>query len=182
MSHIRRVRYVETRPNQRVLESRQLDNMQLAARLAGEMIAHAVQWVSEGTSGPFLAYVGAGDSQVTLVDLARDESPLDYGRGLMKVRSAARGIIVYGGTISRYEGDHCDALIAEVYEFEHGEGALDVLVPYRPSSESQRFGVYAFRIQDQDGDQATDAVLDAFIAGTRSDAEAGEFWRQYQLH
>lgn len=175
--------YVETRPNHQVLESRQLENMLLAAGLAGEMVAHAVQWVSEGTTGPFLAYSVAGESRITLVDLMRDapESPLDYGRGLLKVKSATRGVIVYTGTISRYEGDRSDALIAEVYEFEHGTGSLDVLVPYRPTGESQPFGVYAFRIQDGEGGSVTDAVFDAFITGTRADAEAGEFWRRHQL-
>ncbi|MEC3955809.1 hypothetical protein VMT65_22440 [Nocardia sp. CDC153] len=147
------------------------------------MVAHAVQWVSKGSAGPFLAYVGPNDSKVTLVDLTESEpeSPLDLGRGLLKMRSAARGVIVYDGTISRGDGDQYGALIAEVYEFDLGEDSLDVLVPYRPGTESDGFGVYALMIQDQHGDPASDGVLDAFIAGTRSDSEAGEFWRQHQL-
>ncbi|MEU4416480.1 hypothetical protein [Nocardia salmonicida] len=58
-----------------------MENMQLAAELADEMIEQAVQWVAEGTAGPILAYLGEGDKRVTLVDLTQggDESPLDYG-------------------------------------------------------------------------------------------------------
>jgi hypothetical protein len=157
--------------------------MQLAAELAGEMVAHAVQWVSEGSAGPFLAYVGQGDSRVTLVDLVEGdlESPLDFGRGLMKVRSAARGVIVYDGTISSGDGDRYDALIGEVYEFDYGKGAFDVMVPYRPRSESQEFGVYTLILEDQSGAPVSDEILDAFLKGTHSDPEAGEFWRQHQL-
>ncbi|MFD3703332.1 hypothetical protein ACFWUP_09315 [Nocardia sp. NPDC058658] len=157
--------------------------MQLAAGLAGEMVAHAVQWVSEGSAGPFLAYLGKGDTRVTLIDLAQDgpESPLDYGRGLMIVRSAARGVIVYDGAISNSAGEQFDALIGEVYEFEHGDGSFDVLVPYRPAGRSQSFGVHALMLNDPDGQPVSDEILDAFLLGTRRDADAGEFLRQHQL-
>ncbi|MFJ2666241.1 hypothetical protein ACIO14_18010 [Nocardia fluminea] len=160
-----------------------MENMQLAAGLAGEMVAHAVKWVSEGAAGPFLAYLCKGDTRVTLVDLVQGgaESPLDYGRGLMIVRSAARAVIVYDGTISNDEGGHYDALIGEVYEFEHGDGAFDVMVPYRPRSESQSFGVYGLILEDQDSEPVEEEILDAFLEGTRRDAEAGEFLRQHQL-
>lgn len=160
-----------------------MENMQLAAGLAGEMVAHAVQWFSEGSAGPFLAYLGKGDTRVTLVDLAQDgpESPLDYGRGLMIVRSAARAVIVYDGTISNDEGGHYDALIGEVYEFEHCDGAFDVLVPYRPRSESQSFGVYGLILEDQASEPVDEEILDAFLDGTRRDADVGKFWRQHQL-
>ncbi|TCK00553.1 hypothetical protein DFR71_1556 [Nocardia alba] len=157
--------------------------MQLAAELAGEMVAQAVQWVSEGTAGPFLAYLGKSDARVTLVDLTQggDESPLDYGRGLMVVRSAARGVMVYDGAISNSDGEQFDALIGEVYEFQHGDGSFDVLVPYRPVSPSQSFGVYALMLNDPDGQPVSDEILDAFLLGTRRDADAGEFLRQHQL-
>ncbi|WP_405134012.1 hypothetical protein [Nocardia sp. NBC_01388] len=160
-----------------------MENMQLAAGLAGEMVAHAVQWVSEGAAGPFLAYVAHGDSSVTLVDLVEGdaESPLDFGRGLMKVRSAARGVIVYDGMISRGDGDQYDALIGEVYEFEYGKGTFDVMVPYRPGSESQSFGVYTLILEDQSREPVNEETLAAFLEGTRSDPDAGEFWRQHQL-
>ncbi|MFE5475157.1 hypothetical protein ACFQ9R_05605 [Nocardia sp. NPDC056541] len=160
-----------------------MENMQRAAELAGEMIAQAVQWVSEGTAGPFLAYLGASDSRVTLVDLSQggDQSPLDYGRGLMVVRSAARGVIVYDGTISNSDGELYAALIGKAYEFQHGEGTFDVFVPYRPARRAQSFGVYALVLDDQDGQPVSDEILDAFLEGTRRDAEVGEFLRQHQL-
>jgi hypothetical protein len=53
--------------------------------------------------------------------------------------------------------------------------------PYRPACRAQSLGVYTLVPNEPDGAPVGDDVLDAFIAGTRRDTDAGEFLRRHQV-
>jgi hypothetical protein len=162
--------------------------MDKAIRSAGFFVSHAVWIISKkvGILGPFAGFESP-DNHRTLVEFDDKEFALrvETARKWLDENpdGAVHAVLIFDGFVLLPSGK-TDALIIEVRKYGSAPESLSMLVPYRPLSAPEGFGVYRPRYLEYSGWQEESlsedsAVLDeAFWRGVASHDDGATAWKK----
>lgn len=162
--------------------------MDKATRLAGFFVSHAVWLISKnaGILGPFAGFE-ASDHQRSLVHFDDEEFQLrvDTAKKWLEENpdGAVHAVLIFDGFVLLPRGK-TDALIIEVRKYGAEPGSLSMLVPYRPLTTPEGFGVYRPRYLEYSGSQEESlsenyVVLDeSFWSGVASHDDGAAAWKK----
>jgi hypothetical protein len=157
--------------------------MELAAKLAGFLAAHAVWCVSDGeTLIPLMGFeTPDGKRQMHRFMADRIEEGVRQGQDRLSrnEEGAARAVLIYDGFITLPTGK-VDALLVDIRDHGSPSRSLVMAVPYRPASCPQGFAVHRPKFLSFAGPEPDyQTVGAAFFHGVDSHDKAAPVWSRH---
>ncbi|WP_395743662.1 hypothetical protein [Prosthecobacter sp.] len=157
--------------------------MELAAKLAGFLTAHAVWCVSDG--GPLIPLMGFktpdGKRQMHRFMTDRIEQGVREGQDRLSrnLEGATRAALIYDGFVTLPMGK-VDALLVDIRDHSLPSCSLLMAVPYRPASSPQGFAVHRPKFLSFAGPEPDYQALGAaFFQGVDSHDKAAPVWSRH---
>jgi hypothetical protein len=157
--------------------------MELAAKLAGFLAAHAVWSVFEGEM--LIPLMGSetsdGKRQMHRFMADRIEEGVREGQERLATNSdgASRATLIYDGFITLPSGK-VDALLVDIRDYGSPSRSLLMAVPYRPASSPQGFAVHRPKFLSFAGTEPDyEAIGSAFFQGVDSHDKAAPVWSRH---
>jgi hypothetical protein len=162
--------------------------MDKAAQLAGFFVSHAV-WIISKEAGVLVPFAGfdppEGQRALVEFDDERFELKIETAKKWLEENpdGAVRAVLIFDGIVLLPSG-RTDALIIEVRKYGAPPESLSMVVPYRPFSHPEGFGVYRPRYLEYSGSQEGSlsedyAALDeSFWIGVASHDDGAAAWKK----
>jgi hypothetical protein len=157
--------------------------MELAAKLAGFLAAHAVWCVSDGEILiPLMGFeTPDGKRQVHRFMADRFEQGVSEGQDSLarNVDGAKRAALIYDGFITLETGK-VDALLVDIRDYGSPSRSLLMAVPYRPVNSPQGFAVHRPKFLSFAGLEPDYQIVgSAFFEGVDSHDKAAPIWSRH---
>jgi|SRR6266849_1964402 len=157
--------------------------MNSAAQLAGFFAAHGIWCVSDG--GPLIPLLAFetpdGKRQMQRFATPKLEQGVEAGRDWLarNPEGAAQAVLIYDGFVTLPSGK-VDALLLDIRFYGPTGWSLMMAVPYRPASDSQKFGVYRSKFLSCDLPAPDYQVLGSeFFQGVDSHDKGAAVWSKH---